>query len=296
MLLDSILPDKSSRDLNLTVLYGTENSLSEILSTALSYPMLADRKLIVVRDFDKMKISDSESLEKYLNNLQSTSCIVLSASEKGKSKIYRIIENAAHNVECKPIPEYKVAGWLTSYCNQKGIKIDPEAMEFLINQVGSNLLALNQELIKVADFKNETTAITIEDIEQTTGASKEISVFALQKALSHRQLSTSLKISKQLIDSGQNINFITAILFSHFRKLIIADSLRQKGKTSQQIADDMHISSFQLKGIFETLKSFNHKQIKGIVEELHNFDVDSKTSAVSDGPGLQMLCYKICRI
>lgn len=296
LLIKKVFKDKGSRDLNLTILYGTENSLSELLSAVLSYPMLSERKLIIVRDFDKMKINDADSFEKYLNNLQKTSCLVLSAEGKGKSKIFKTIENNAQNIECKPISEYKVAGWLTSYCKQNGISIEQEAVDFLVNQVGSNLLILNQELKKVVDFKNDQSKITFEDIEQTTGSSKEGSVFALQRALSHRQLGTSLKISKQLIDSGLNINFITAILFSHFRKIIIAASLKQKGKNKQQIAEDMHLSSFQLRDIFETLNSFNYNQIKMVIRELHNLDVASKTSAVSEGPGLQMLCYKICRI
>ena len=152
---NAIFTDTGSRDLNLTVLYGTENTLGELLSAVLSYPMLANYKLVVVRDFDKMKVSDAESLNKYLDNLQKTTCLVLSAEEKGRSKIYNAIEQAAHNVDCKPIPDYKVTTWFTNFCRQQKIDIDPQAINFLINQVGSNLLTLNLEIKKARDFKND---------------------------------------------------------------------------------------------------------------------------------------------
>jgi DNA polymerase-3 subunit delta len=292
----AIFTDKGSRDLNLTVLYGTENTLGELLSAALSYPMLANYKLVIVRDFDKMKISDAESLNKYLNNLQKTTCLVLSAEEKGRAKIYNAIEQAAHNVDCRPIKDYKVTTWFTNYCRQQKINIDPQAINFLINQVGSNLLTLNLELKKARDFKNDDSDITIEDLEQTTGISKDFSIFALQNALAHKQLNTAIKICNNLLDAGQNINLILSILYAFFRKILIASSLNQKGTNRQQIASAMGLAEFQFKEIYNALNKFNSKQIHHILHLLHEADIAAKTSMIDEKPGLQMLCYKICRI
>jgi len=292
----TIFTDKGSRDLNLTVLYGTENTLGELLSAVLSYPMLANYKLVIVRDFDKMKISDPESMNKYLNNLQKTTCLVLSSEESGRSKIYNAIEKAAHNVDCKPIPDYKVATWFINYCRQQKINIEPQAINFLINQVGSNLLTLNLEIKKVRDFKNDDSIISIEDLEQTTGISKDFSVFALQNALSQRQLGTALTICNNLLNAGQNINMITSVLYAFFRKILIASSLNQKGISRQQMATEMGLAEFQFKEIYNALSKFNPGQIHKIIQLLHDIDIASKTSMTDEKPGLQMLCYKICRI
>ena len=295
-LTNSIFTDKGSRDLNLTILYGTENTLGELLSAALSYPMLANFKLVIVRDFDKMKISDAESLNKYLNNLQKTTCLVLSVQDKGRSKIFSNIEQVAHNVDCKPIPDYKVVGWFTNYCKTQNIKIDPQAIHFLVNQVGSSLLTLNLEIQKALDYKNDDSQITIEDFEQTTGIEKDFSVFALQDALSSRRLDAALKICDNLIDAGQNINLIISILYAFFRKILIASSLNQKGTARQQIAKDMGLTEFQFKNIYSTINKYNFDQLSKIIHLLHDIDIDVKTSSVAEKAGLQMLCYKICRI
>lgn len=296
LLTDRVFPDKGSRDLNLTVLYGTENTQAELLTAVLSYPMLAKQKLVIVRDFDKMKISDSEAFEKYLKKLNQTTCLVLSAQEKGKNKITKIIEEVAQNIDCTPIPEYKLSGWYLNFCRQRGISMDQQTVTYLINQVGSNLLTLNQEITKIIDFKNEITNITIEDIEQITGISREVSVFALQKSLARRQLGQSLKIGKQLLEAGQNINYITAVLFAFFRKLLIVASLKEKGKQKQEIVESLNLSDFQFKEINETLNNFSMTQLKKAIKYLHEVDLASKTSTIDDGSGLQMLCYKICRI
>ncbi|MEJ2054039.1 MAG: DNA polymerase III subunit delta [Calditrichaceae bacterium] len=295
-LTNKIFTDKGSRDLNLTVLYGTENTLGELLSAVLSYPMLAEYKLVIVRDFDQMKINDSESLDKYLKNLQKTTCLVLSAADKGRKKIYNAIEQAAYNIDCKPIPDYKAGGWFANYCRQNNINIDQQAIILLINQVGSNLLTLNLELKKLRDFNNDNSNITVEDIEQTTGISKDFSVFALQNALAQRQIAASLKTGNNLLDSGQNINLIVAVLYAFFRKILIASSLKSRGKGRQQIAQEMGLNEFQFKDIYNALNKFNPGQINNVINILHQADINAKTSAIEEKPGLQMLCYKICRI
>lgn len=295
-LIQKIFSDPGNRDLNYNMLYGTENSEGELISAASSYPMLAMKKLVIVRDFDKMKITDFNQFERFLGNLPQTTCLVLSATEKGKSKIDQLMSKYAQNVNCSSLSEYKIAGWYSNYCKQRGLLIDAEALNFLIDRVGYDLLALEQELKKVLNFKNDDSAITVADLEQTSGMTREFTVFALQDELSRRQLGNSLKICKQLQDSGDNINYIIAILFAHFRKLILIASLKEKGKSNTEIARTLQVNEYYLKKTMENLRHFRSLQIKKVIQYLHEADLASKTSALSDQANLQMLCYKICRI
>lgn len=295
LIIKKLFPDKSSRDLNLIILYGSENTLSEMISTALSYPMLSKNKLVLARDFDKMKLSDADALSKYLHRPQKSTCLVLSAEESGRSKIFNELTDKALTIECKPIPEYKIGDWIVQRCKQRGFSIEGQAIQFLISQVGASLLSIEQELDKISNFKTTATTITIEDLEQTTGISRDESVFALQKALAHRKLEHSLRIAQRLLEAGHDSNEINAILFAHFRKALIASSLKQRGQNPKQIAESMKLPDFQLRDITETLSFFNYQQIKLIISLLHQMDIEAKTSTKSDKAGLQMLCYKICR-
>jgi len=295
-LTQKVFPERASKDLNLTILYGSENTLSELISACLSYPMLAERKLVIVRDFDKMKISDPEALQKYLDNPQKSTCLVLSASEKGRAKIYEHIAKTVQTIDCAPIPEYKVGDWISNHCRQLGRNIEPQAIQFLIALLGSSLLGLDQEIKKIIDFKNDDSPITIEDLEQTTGISKEANVFALQNALARRQLESSLKIVSRLLDSGSDVSMINAVLFAFFRKILQVQSLNAKGMNRKEIGDQMRLREFQLKEIFAASSVYNSTQIKQIIGLLHQVDIAAKTSAARPEASLQMLCYKICRI
>ena len=98
------------------------------------------------------------------------------------------------------------------------------------------------------------------------------------------------------MDAGQNINLITSVLYAFFRKILIASSLNQKGTGRQQIATEMGLTEFQFKDIYNAMSKFNPKQIHKIIHLLHDIDIAAKTSMINEKPGLQMLCYKICRI
>ena len=98
------------------------------------------------------------------------------------------------------------------------------------------------------------------------------------------------------MDAGQNINLIISILYTFFRKILIASSLKQKDTIREQIAIQMGLTEFQFKDIYSAISKFNQVQINKIIHLLHEIDVAVKTSAIEEKPGLQMLCYKICRI
>lgn len=57
---DAVFKNQADKALNYLILYGSESSEQEIINACLSFPMLAEKKLIVVREFDKLTISDQE--------------------------------------------------------------------------------------------------------------------------------------------------------------------------------------------------------------------------------------------
>jgi len=289
-------PDKGSRSFNLSVLYGAENSLAELMAAVEGYPMMADRKLVIVRNFEQMKISDTETFSKYLNNPQKTTVLVLSVSEPGRTKVFNEFGRLAQTIECKPVSMDSVGSWIIQQFKKKGFEVDYQAVQFLIDHTGNVLLNLEQEIEKIVNFKNDQSKITIEDIEQVTGISREANLYALQKALAKRQLTASLKIGIRLLEAGYDISALNAVLFAFFRKSLTAASLRARGKDINEIAPQMKIPIYQMREIKDALNNFSVTKLKGVINLLHQSDIQAKTSSVIPLAGIEMLCYKICRI
>ncbi|MCD6375884.1 MAG: DNA polymerase III subunit delta [Caldisericaceae bacterium] len=291
-----LFPDKGSRDLNKIVLYGTENTQAELLSQFSSYPMLADRKLVIVRDFNKMRIEDPDTFEKYLSKPPKFSVLVLCANETPKNKFFKKVAEYATVVNCKPIYESQMPAWVQQYCQHLGYKIQNEAAHFLVANVGAHILMLKNEIDKVISFKTDDSPISISDLQQTSGVYREANVFALQKALAQRNLSQSIKIVHQLIETGSETTAINAVLFAFFRKALIASSLKRQGLKPTQIAKKMKLAEFQMREINIALQKFTLRQLKKVIQLLTEFDQAQKGIQIIPMPQLELLCYQICRL
>ncbi|TAK50833.1 MAG: DNA polymerase III subunit delta, partial [Bacteroidetes bacterium] len=65
--LDSLIEhavDPSTSSFNLDVFYGSEIDARKIIEAASSYPMMAERRVVIVKEFDK--VSNKELLVSYL--------------------------------------------------------------------------------------------------------------------------------------------------------------------------------------------------------------------------------------
>ncbi len=280
--------DPSSRSLNRIILHGTENSLSEVVNAALSFPMLSEYKIIIVKDFNKIKTSDSGPFLKYLESPQKSSILVLSCQETGKNKIFSKTKEMSIAVDCKPIAEYKVESWLKERLIARGLKSTPTAVAMLSEYTGNNLLTIEQELNKITEYKSDNTEISEDDIIAVTGMSKEYNVFAFQKALGDKNYKKSYIIGKNLIDAGENLNLIVSIIFSFFKKALLY--------TNNPVdMGSLRISDFQKREISATMKKFDLQGLKKVIQILGKMDQNIKSSAIPDLAIIQTICYNICK-
>ena len=146
---DNHFKNKADRDLNYHIFYGTENSVSDILSACLSFPMLAERKLVVVKEFDTLQIADKDSFLKYVINPQSTTTLVLIADKFGVNKFQKDILGQAVSVLCKNLNPHDIYQWSFEKFRSAKIRTDKESIAFLIENIGANLLRLNLKLKKL---------------------------------------------------------------------------------------------------------------------------------------------------
>ncbi|MBN2423799.1 MAG: DNA polymerase III subunit delta [Calditrichaceae bacterium] len=292
-LISTLFKDQSSKDLNLHIFYGTEDSINDIISAVSSFPMFADFKLVIVRDFNQLTIGDTESFIKYLQKPQKSCCLVLSSVDSLKAEIEQALQAYSTIIECPKVRAWNLPEWIKSYCKENGYSINDQASLFLAEQTGEDLLALEQELKKIYSYKGEQKEITLADIEQTTGLTNDFDIFALQDAILEINFMKCLKISKQLLDSGYYIHPMIASLFTFFRKYLQVRLL--SGRISDpDLIKKVQIREFQLKKYRKGFHNFTAEKIRQAIILLHRLDVATKSTNMDNFDSLQMYFYKIC--
>jgi len=291
---ESHFKNKAERDLNYHIFYGTENSVSEILSSCLSFPMLAERKLVVVKEFDRLQIADKESFLKYASNPQTTTTLVLIAEKFGVNKFQKDILGLAISVRCNNLNPGDIYQWSFEKFKEAKIKANKDSIAFLIENIGANLLRLNLEIEKINNYLDPEETLTLEKVSKITGFTKDVNIFNFQKCLAAKNLKSSLKIGFHLLEQGESMAAILPMIFIFFRRLWTVKQLLEKNHSEKQILSLMGGSSYAYRDIFATHGNFSYQHLQLIFEKILEAEIHLKTTQRATESILTILSYFIC--
>jgi DNA polymerase-3 subunit delta len=286
--------NKADKDLNYHVFYGSESSISDILSACLSFPMFAERKLVVVKEFDSLQISDKDSFLKYVSNPQSTTTLVLIAEKFGGNKFQKDIINQAVSVRCRNLNTGDIYQWSSEKFKSAKIDASKDCIAFLVENIGSNLLRLNLEIEKIKNYLGPEESLTLEKVSKITGFTRDVNIFNFQKSLAAKNLKTCLKIGYHLLEQGESLAAILPMIFIFFRRMWVVKQLLEKNQSESSILQQLGGSSYAYRDIFATHTNFTYQHIHIIFEKILEAEIQLKTSQKSGESILTILSYFIC--
>jgi DNA polymerase-3 subunit delta len=290
-----VFKDKAEKDLNFHQYSGLENNISEVLASCLSFPMLSSHKMVVLKDFDKIKLIDKDNFIKYIKHPQPTTILVLTAERWGSTKFHQEIMNHALAVRCGTLSSGEIYAWVDRKLKQAKIDSDKDSIVFLIENIGNNLLRLNLEIEKIVNYLGPEKSLTLEVVSQLTGFTREVNIFYFQKVLASRDLKGSLKIGIELLEQGNPLVAILPMVFIFFRRIWVVKHLKAQKYTQDQILKKLGGSKFAYSDVFASAGNFSNQQLISIMELLEEAEVQLKTSQKPSHSILTMLCYHICQ-
>jgi DNA polymerase-3 subunit delta len=291
---DQHFDNKADKDLNYHVFYGSESSVSDILSACLSFPMFAARKLVVVKEFDSLQITDKESFLKYISNPQSTTTLVLIAEKFGGNKFQKDIFNQAVSVRCRNLNTGDIYQWSSEKFKSAKIDASKDCIAFLVENIGSSLLRLNLEIEKIKNYLGPEESLTLEKVSRITGFTRDVNIFNFQKSLAAKNLKICLKIGYHLLEQGESMAAILPMLFIFFRRMWVVKQLLEKNQSESSILKQLGGSSYAYQDIFATHANFSYQHIHIIFEKILEAEIQLKTSQKSGESILTILSYFIC--
>jgi DNA polymerase-3 subunit delta len=145
--------DPSTRDFNLDIRAAAELDAETLGSLVGTPPMMAERRVIVVRDVAALRKDARVALDRYLKEPAPDVMLILVAPAGEKAKIDKTLEARAATVEFAPLTGDRVPRWITHHVETVlGATITPEAAELLQQATGNELGALAAELDKLASY------------------------------------------------------------------------------------------------------------------------------------------------
>lgn len=268
------------KDFNLDLLYGTETDARAALNACQAYPMMAERRVVVIRDFDRMK---DNGLFKSLAEQPNPACVVflVCAGKPNMSRHpYRAIKAGGQAVEFKALYPNQVPRWIETLAKDRGFGLEAKAVQMLAEYVGSSLASVSAELDKLSTYVGEREVITAEDIVQASGQTRDVNVFELQRAVGERQVDRVLHITERLLQQSSNptgeSNMIVAVLTAFFIKLWQLTGLQGGRIPEKEMASVIGVSPFFLREYLACLRRYDVRAIDNALSALLAADFELK--------------------
>ncbi|MBX3174132.1 MAG: DNA polymerase III subunit delta [Gemmatimonadaceae bacterium] len=166
--------DPSTRDFNCDLLRGGEIDVAALSSALEALPMLAERRVVVLRDPAAMRKPLTERLKAYLKKPAAETLLVLVVP--GGSKVDAWMSADAAALEFKALEGADLAKWIAHEARTHlKSSITAEAAERLATYGGSDLALLAGELRKLAAYSGSET-IDAAAVEAITGVRPGVSL------------------------------------------------------------------------------------------------------------------------
>ena len=224
--------DEFGKDFNETVCYGADVTPDRIITEAREFPMMAERRLIVVKEAQMMK--NIEDLAVYCQSpLDSTVLVLLlhKATVDKRKALYKTVQKTGVVLDSPSLRDYEIPGWIQSYYTSKGLHIDPQAAALLGESAGTELSTIAVETDKLLkNLPEGATSVSVADVEKNVGISRQFSVFELTKELSYRRAPQALKIASHLGNSAKfAMPMAVSALYNHFYRILKYAALLAQG-------------------------------------------------------------------
>jgi DNA polymerase-3 subunit delta len=251
---------------NLTVFYGKDSKVEEVINACKRYPMFSERQVVILKEAQQLR--DIEKLETYLENPLHSTLFVVAHKEKkldGRGKLAKVVKQKAVLYSTKKLYDNELPEWALSMIREKGLEIQPKALHILVDHIGNDLQRIENEIEKLTVNLQGKKKITEHEIEEYVGVSKDFNVFELQAAMARKDLPGVLNILNYFSANPKAapIQLVLPTLYSFFSKLYIAASLGTKDENA--IGNALGIRGFIARQYAQALQVFNFQEIEKVL-------------------------------
>lgn len=269
--------DEAERDFNFTTLYGLETNAKEICSFAKQYPMMSEKRLIVVKEFQQMDKKELSSLSFYVEKpLDSTILVFVNKNKTIDKKFSDKVNKSGIIFESAKLYENKVIPWIDKYVRDKGFSIENSATNLIFECLGNNLQKIANEIDKMSINLKEGTQITQSNVANHIGVNKDYNIFELQNAIGKLNHTKINRIVDYLL-ANTNENPIQAMLpnlFAYFVKIAIVSQL--KDKTNESVVSAIGVSPYFAKDYIYASQIFPLEKLYQNMEMIKDYDLKTK--------------------
>ena len=243
---------------------GAGLDIRELSEIAEAMPMMADRTLIVVADYDMSRLSDGQraALCAFLADVPEWCCVAFhydtvpyrltrqkdSEPEEAPAKksaardLKKALDTYAQVLDFAPLGPSELLDWIAAQFRQRGKTIDRRTAEYLVFTCGNLMDGLLQEIGKISDYVGGAN-VTRRDIDDIADPVLSRQAFDLSNAVSAGNYDAAASVLGDLLKMQTVPYMISGALGKELRRLYTARLALDYGRGQEWLMDIWNMKS-----------------------------------------------------
>ncbi len=266
-------------DFDFDTFSGDNAKADDVIASANTLPFLAPRRLVIVRDADKMSTEELGVLAEYAKDPSPVATLVLVATSIARNtRIFKAIDALGGVSEYAAPKKSELPGWVSKLFVAKGRTISRDGAEALVRAVGKDLRRLDSEADKVIAYAGIKQTLDRADVEAVVVESAPTSIFEFLDAVGARDAASALGLLGDLVDSGESLPGIHAMTLRHLRSLVGIVSLRERGLGGSEAARMLKLADWQYRNLARQAERFREDELVAALGRAADAESKMKTS------------------
>lgn len=233
---DEALRGAALREFNESSYSLASVDVQQALAAAEQLPMMAERRVVRIADFNKLREDDEGALVRYVARPVESSVVIFVADDLDRRrKLSKTLLDACASVEFAPLSDRELIAWAKERLKKLQADADERTLGQLIALVGPSARRLANELDKLATAALPVGRITSDLIDALVGRSRELSNFELTDHLIARDRRRALQTLHRLLDDGAEPVMLIGLIAGNFHRLALAKELMAGGKPKEEV-------------------------------------------------------------
>jgi DNA polymerase III subunit delta len=277
--------------LNDDAMVAGEASVDAVLAAARTLPMLARRRLVLVRSLERWeekseasgKTNDkgaSAPLDRIADYAKdpapSTVLILVAGKLDSRRRLVTAAKKADFCVSCEPLGRNELAPWIERAVRERGNTIEPGVADFILELSGPELALVEDAVERLCLFVGEKAAVTEDAVAECLVRLRPTTVWELVGAVGRRDVGAALAALESVYDPQDRGLRLLGVLAWSTRQLLKFESAIRAGHPPQEATRLAGAPPFKARELGDQVRRIPRPELERWLESLSSVDLALK--------------------
>ena len=280
-----------NRAFNLDVFHGDDFDRDTFADRLSSFPLFTERRVVVLRNFDTLSIANQDFvLDQIPHAADSVLLVVESALGRLETarlkKLQQIADERGLSFCFQHLSDDETIERVKTRFEREGFGIAPDALELLVESVGTHLIDLANEVEKIVLGAEPGVVIGRDAVAAVVGKYRTESLFGMLDEIGRGAVSGLMIRLHRVIDGGEEPVYVLAMLLRRVIQLLQVRLLMEEKNTAPKaIVQGLGgtVSPFQVTILLDQAKRLDREGLEVYLENLRWADLKLKSTAIDAG-------------